>query len=341
MDSSNLQKLHQLIEDNLPDNDFICVVGTSHTYGECVRDGSDRLNIDDLWTSHIENETGIEVINFGRRGLTNNDMVHLIGFLSKSQKVKNLCKMIIIECRFLEPSMPWDFRKYTLMKHATGGNKHFYDILMDRDGKINSPPWWDSRFTQSITDIDFDNFVSRRERRFPLPPGWVPNLKENIKELVIGNIMSHNNELPKKIPFISDIALFEELVDFFVTYNNMCKNSLSHIFQDCNYIQSMIDIVELMEIPVKWFCWDTYTQEPYFASEELLDDSRLHKMREMISETHSIFDYEFNSFLGGAKYQYIMEFGDYPEECDCGHQQEPYHKWIADKTIKEIKENLQ
>ena len=80
----------------IPDEDYIIVIGTSHTLGEC-----DRNKIAGF-PDYLQTCIGIKVVQVGYSGCTNNDLLQVTNELSSLGFFNERCKLVLLEPRITE-----------------------------------------------------------------------------------------------------------------------------------------------------------------------------------------------------------------------------------------------
>jgi hypothetical protein len=336
MPSNTLKFLQkEIILPTIPDHEFICVLGTSHTYGQCHLGKSYRLDNREIWTSHIERYTGIPVLNFGVRGISNEDMTMLLIELLKIDKFKNNCKHVITENRVMENNFAFDFKKHY---YSDEHEDYIRDDIKLSDDFIYFPIYVKSCMFENsdmIDALDYKIKYYEPTHRFPLYPGeGTSRNTEQTKKSILGAVEQVNRVITNKNnPYkLSDTEL-NMMLNYFMTHNELWKYSMAHIMNDLKFISTMNMMCSLANIPYNWFCWDNYMQKPYFT-----DDVVAQSTIDNISNIVDVFDYELTNMRGGSRYRWFAEMPDWPEECDCGHQGASYHEYVANKVIENIRE---
>ena len=93
-DAVNLEELNK----GLPDQPFIAVFGTSHTYGTCKKGDQIVLKESDIWYSVLAKRMGMPVVSFAIPGNSNPRMqMQLMDFLEMENS--KYCKHVFCEIR--------------------------------------------------------------------------------------------------------------------------------------------------------------------------------------------------------------------------------------------------
>lgn len=128
----------------------IYAIGTSHTYGEC----QDRENnkIQKPWPALLSERLGTEVINYGRRGVNNQQLIEMTEHVCQNEKPE----MIIAEMRWhplpllienhenLEKSEEFSENLFSFTRHSDQGYdkyRHQYHAIWRNSFSVEEYPW--------------------------------------------------------------------------------------------------------------------------------------------------------------------------------------------------------
>lgn len=334
----NRETTFQYLNDVMPDNeDFVVVIGTSHTFGECVRTGiGTTIKKEQVWTELLSEKIGLKVVNLGIRGNQNNNMLEKILYLSKLEKFKNRCKLLITENRMIEmiDSGPdfytYMYRQWRESKNDTPTMIPVLDAVLNAHSESTLPKWLDWR---ENVDKGYQNKGDILKPRY-MAMFHAKNFEEHLSHYA-DIVLDHNGRTVLDDHKVSPKRSTNDLIDYANLLYKFKIHGIEHIKDDCRLLSTIAEICRLNDIKFKWFCWDMWMQAPYFYHEEIAE-----KTINYLSQLYDSFDYEMKSFRGGAVYQWLIETGDNPPQCECGHQEEPFHVYVADKVFEEIKEIL-
>ena len=117
----------EFIENNiLPDEDFTLVLGTSHTWGECERGESRRLDFENIWSTKVSKYTNMPTVNLGLHGADNRNFKRILQILKDSKKFKDNCAFVVLENRFGRDSFTVDTAAMLsyVMQYTQSNRKH-------------------------------------------------------------------------------------------------------------------------------------------------------------------------------------------------------------------------
>lgn len=336
----NRKRILEILEMQFPEEDFILAMGTSHTHGVCHRNSKDsniRENMDKirsskmdekyLWTSIASSKIGLPVVNVAVPGMTNNELLDLFLYAIKSEKFKKHCKMVICECRFMHDMIDVDFWNFISKNKG-------YD-LTDQLKHLSESGRSDMT-VEFLKSRKHDEWVHTGMMAHPFEPSQLPVVaKKNLSKYYSRAekiIMDFNTSSFMKGSTLDPKFYGKKLLDAVGSTYDFYHQSMPHIKNDCRILDTMYHMCDILGIKFKWFVWSAYIFDPYFGTEE-----NSNYTMNILSQQYMAFDNDIKNLRGGATYSYVLETGDLPEECDCGHQPESFHKWIANKIIEEIK----
>jgi hypothetical protein len=318
----------------IPDENFICVLGTSHTWGQCEEGGRERIRDGEIWIDLLSEKLGIKVLNLSFPGNFNESILHQLCFLSKIDKFKNNCKMVLVEGRFMENNIPLDYHNIQWKSGKKFSVKdRFEKIRTSPNNPISNRcvPWMWNLHRGSRPDL-IDHSLFTIGERAPCNFGSAFSFDRNV-DYFIDRIQSYNALIEDISPTTINKKRAPELARYMGDIYQYYSYGQSHIQQDCIHYQSMIDLCNLMNIEFRWFCWDYYMHDPYFTNTEEMEFS----IGE-ISKSYELFEKDIPTLRGGGTYAYVIDTEESPPDCDCSHQTEPFHKWISDKIFEELKD---
>ena len=108
--------------------------------------------------------------------------------------------------------------------------------------------------------------------------------------------------------------------------------SISQKARDLYHIRTMIDILNLRNIPSKWFTMDLFINK----NEEEEYDTLVRKFEKAAGISNNLID----GLRYGAYQMYEKDTKNTPSTCDCGHYMPDFHVWVAEKVCSEVKDIL-
>lgn len=308
------EKLSDLAE-LLPDGDFIAVFGTSHTSGICKRGDSEAISHDDIWASIVGNNLGLKVFNASNPGNDNETIIQqMIDFL-EIPGASERCKHIICELRVAEGTTRFGrdlLGSFDILRRA-----EFVPQLTNSyagpkiEGK-NS----DGGLIGHITVAD--KLLSRLTTSFL-------KLKKNEQIQLLQTMVLDINQ-----PVVS--AMHDIVIDILNGFSNYENISMLPFIKDYNHIRTMSALSRSNGIKFNWFCWDEHAQ--------FSDPSDEYKVvKSAFNQTSDVFQCEIQSLKGSAHTNFVRNnsnaiFKD--TLCECGHQNELFHKFVASSIVQEL-----
>jgi len=343
----------------VPNEPFVCVLGTSHTYGECEGKSNGILEYDDIWSTVLSKKLGIRVLNFGLAGATNQELLEALKIFSKIEKFKENCVGVIVEGRYGKDSITLDIPamiNYLTMDLDLWRQEYLRQFAITIKDKCLRQVVPTGMFQmKDVENIINQNESEKFDQIFHLSSAFFKSfritqtevnsdLNEQVLMLIDGVEVMINDynkihllEDEKHSKFelrLTEIAKIIEYVNFSLSMNN--SNMESIVRNQTNQLDNMKEISKNMDIPFYWFSMDNYTTgKSDIGIKEFEEEIDVKKFKYHESFKTDLYDYEI--FDCGASYRYLMETGDLPERCDCGHYLEPFHNWVADKVYDEIK----
>lgn len=344
-----------VINSRLPDEKFIAVFGTSHSSGACDRGGDDLfINNEDVWATQLAEKMGVKVVNFSVPGTTNTFlMLRLMEFL-QMEKSKN-CTHVFFENRFAEMALELSFDKSpfhpsTLMTYyETGLVALGNEVGISKFTIDNLVPDY---YSNDREKQKFHNIIKSIENvffwRIPLVSS-----DERLRETLNKHRSTFETEISALIPEDQRDTAWDEFVENIVKYKTVFRTlhhgGLTLKTRDLVSLASAGMMVKARGINFNWFCWDTKPVSPMKRFKNTLNHNPDFYERHGISTADELndginnllenvypflFEDEIKSLTKGATATYLYEFGDLPECCNCGHQTESFHSWVAEKIYK-------
>ena len=311
------EKLSDLAE-FLPDGNFIAVFGTSHTSGICKRGDSEAIAHEDIWASIVGSELNLEVVNASNPGNDNETIIQqLIDFLDMPGVLER-CKHIIGELRVAEGTTRFGrdlFGNLEILRRAEFvpqlTNSYFGPKLEARDS--------DGGLVGHITVAD--KLLSR------LTTSFLKLKKKEQMQLLQSMVLDVNQ------PAVG--AMHDIVMDILHSFSNYENVSMLPFVKDYNHIRTMSALCRAHNIGFNWFCWDEHAQ-----FEDPTEEYKV--VKSAFKQTTDVFDTEVVSLAGSAHKHFVkslppdVKFSDF--NCECGHQNEGMHRFVADNIINNIKE---
>lgn len=313
----------------LPDEPYIAVFGTSHSAGSCehTRDGEQQfwLPEQEIWCNIVAQELGMPVVNFSVTGNFNLYILEQINQFLELDKRKN-CVQVFAELRIAENTvnishdsvMPWIIDNEQTVSKCINNIK-IASLFITK---------WGRQCIEKHTTVDLWKTFTLEEQ-----------LTKQVAYLK-GNSAAERKSMAKQFTSFSDCL--EDNNDLVNAWNSFMTGFMkfqgqtfaSHV-RDLRMAYTMSTLFRISGIPFKWFCWDTKFKTNQYISEndiELFQE----KCRQLLPGYNKD---ELTCFAqDGAQPAYLFDTAELPEQCDCGHQRESFHKWVANKILEEIKE---
>jgi hypothetical protein len=301
----------------LPDGDFIAVFGTSHTSGVCKRGDSEAISREDIWAEQVGAALGLPVFNASMPGNDNDTIVQqMIDFLDVPG-ARERCKRVICELRIAEGTtrMSRDllgdfgvFRRAEFVPQLTNCYSVPAKTVVDPEdgGLVGHTTITDKLLVRLPTSFKRQD----KKRQYQLLLDMLPDI------------------IDTPAPSMYDVVM--DVLDNFINYENI---SMLPFIKDYNFVKTMNAIWRWNGIPFNWFCWDEHAQ---FG--DPTDDFKV--VRSAFKQVTDVFDTEVK-LLAGSAHKHCSKslpsdtkFSDF--NCECGHQNEVMHKFVAEQIIKEI-----
>lgn len=299
-DTFNLQQY-------IPDNDYMLVLGTSHSFGECRIEEKNQTvhNDSDIWCNRVAADLGLELCNLAVSGTDNYRLTNsLVDFLELVPD-KSKCKMIISEARLHDQTEM--FSNDFVADYSNEIDQIFPDIFRGKDiGRKSSHAFSDNLYHR-YTSKDFES------------PHRIQNAIES-SGIPIGN------EIPREI--------YKRVQRKMRNYYELDAITAQAFIKDLTLIRYMSSLCRIADIPFYWFCWDVYHNNQFNAD----------YVAELFHYTTNVFDSKLRCFPKNASREYLQQTGTDIEKfnqdrCDCGHMKAPFHHWVAEAITKELKQN--
>ncbi len=342
LDNLTPREFEDVVNDSLPAEPFIAVFGSSNTYGSCKRDedGTNIIARHMTYVGQLASKLNMPVINLGVPGVINTELIQLICEFLYLPKVKQHCKHIIAEVRYCESTTmlsPDCFGKsygepYFKWWLNEVNEKLTSQLLRTRD--IECALFLDKVATLDPSMLDNDGFLKKNTKNFKNKYSKMFVINELAKRIPRITKFDHSNltnmfSIPVK-PFGPDrtqISACHSLADL----NNIYNKSVAHLMDDLVKIFSMQAVVNASGIEFNWFTWPA---KQYLS--ELGTDNKKEFLSRVHHQFYRLFESEFKAFEHGAAAGYLYETGELPDQCECGHNTEILHTWIAEKIVLEL-----
>lgn len=293
------------ISDFEPKNDYILVLGTSHSFGACEVKSKDQITIpeNNIWCNLLANKLNCDLFNLSIEGNDNQTMISQLEDYIHLVKNKSKCLMIIAEVRMFDMSdhfsndMVEDFN-YTI-------NRSYPDIFQGKD--ISSV-------------IKHENFKPLNDvlmRRY--------TINHTDRKSITNLLKSVYKDSSKDLP----TALVKDMQRLSTTFREITATTTKNYVKDLYSIKSLSFLCHMAEIPFHWFCWDR----------NQLDKINKAYVDELFRFNTTVFDSKLDCFKFNASDEYIKIYGFdkfKKNHCDCGHMTEPFHEFVAEKIYSEI-----
>ena len=299
-DTFNLQQY-------IPDNDYMLVLGTSHSFGECVIKEKNQTvhNDSDIWCNRVAAELGLQLFNLSVGGTDNHRLTNsLVDFLELVPD-KSKCKMIITEARLHDRTNA--FSKDFVADYSNEIDQIFPDIFRGKDiGRRSTHAFIDNLYHR-YTCMDFE-------------------CPDRIENAIDNSGIPYGNEIPREI--------YRRVEQEMRSYYELNATTVQGFITDLMLIRYMASLCRIAGIPFYWFCWDQYCNNQFNAD----------YVSELFYYNTNVFDSKLKCFPKNASCEYLNQnkldnekFNQ--DRCDCGHMKAPFHHWVAEAITKELKQN--
>ena len=296
-DAVNLEELNK----SLPDQPFIAVFGTSHTYGSCIRGDQIVLKESDIWYSVLAKRMGLPVVNFAVPGNNNLRMqMQMMDFLEMENS--KYCEHVFCELRlsdgaycFTRDVFTDELQKFENNPEIAGGQHYRYNSF------------WENFFTTvAVSKYHKTDYLAQ----------------------CIENSHRDSNYVASKtqIETLAEITKAKGITHF---------SSIQGYIEDLISVRTMQRLVKLKGAKFTWFCWDNKLDglsealmndvNSYFKEHtDIFNDKLLHpNLRQYIMDVEG--EYNGNTML-------------IQNECECSHHNEIVHAWVADRIYEGLNE---
>jgi hypothetical protein len=293
-----------LVPLELPAEPFIAVFGTSHTSGSCRQGDKQALDKSQFWTDIISRNTGLCVVNFSIPGNTNATMLEQIISLLEQPGWKN-CKMIIAEIRWMDSQMSICHSVFAPLD----SNRKELMIPSLWGGHDHKQKWW-NRVTHSNIAMS--------------------KMTHAYAERVVHAAMNlHCNES-------APATAVDMLVEFSIAGGKITHTGHQQLIDDIRSIRAMAAIAAAHAVPFLWFNWN-------YMSLASHDNPDVVFLKEIFKKTTRVFDSMTESLYPSVEAAYVKEFGApgwRDTFCECRHNNEVIHAFVAERISPEIQSRL-
>lgn len=288
----------------LPAEPFIAVFGTSHTSGVCRQGDKPALDKSQFWTDIISRNTGIRVVNFSIPGNTNATMLEQIISLLEQPGWKN-CKMIIAEIRWMDTQMSICHSVFA----PFNSNRKELMIPSLWGGHDHNQEWW--------RQVTYSNIAMSK-------------MSHAYAERIVHTAMNLPSNESAPTPAV------DMLVEGSIAVSKITHTGHQQLIDDIRSIRAMAAIATTHAVPFLWFNW-TYMS---LASH---DNPDVVVLKEIFKKTTRVFDSMTESLYPSVEAAYVKEFGASGWRdtlCDCRHNNEEIHAFVAERISPEIQSRL-
>lgn len=288
------------LKDDIPDEDYIICVGTSHTLGECNREKSPS------YTVFVEEILGIKVLQFGLSGASNRELLQLIVELNALGYLNDRCKLLIVEPRLTENTVRISNDVFASEKEIVDNiTKHHEKNLQLNKCFVEDNPHGGIRFPQPMKDI------------ISIQVG---------PQTLTGGPKALNKKFMETFQGVTDRDFSKEaneVIDH-ASYQLLQTQNLLRWYNDLHLIEAMQQLVKNSGIPFRWFLVDNRIKELRHVrfSEGKVTDI----FKDMLLTT------PIQSLMAGGGNKTLQDV-DPNLLCDCGHFNEEGNKIIAEKYL--------
>lgn len=281
-----------------PENDYILILGTSHSCGVCVR--GDRHFLDsqeEVWCYQVAERLGLDVFNISVGGQTSlNMLAQFNDYFEYFDKSK--CKMVFAEVRLHEGS---EVFSNDLIKDFNYTDRAYSKITpaiaMGRDIGAHS---------SLIDSVLLNRFVFNHKKS---------NSAENIAKAVDINAGP------------TSIKMLKQVID---TYTQVSSLTSRDYIRDLVYIQSLISLSKAHGIPFYWFGWDNSFVD---ATNKIWIDAGFEKVTNIFENRFKFIPTGLvEIFERTYGFDKMMEI-----KCECGHFGTEMHDLAAQLILQELK----
>ena len=285
------------IELKLPDEPFIAVFGSSHTHGDCRRGESQHIAKDQIWTSLLSKSLGIRVVNFAVPGNDNRVITQQIIDLFEQPGSEN-CRLIIAEVRYGATNI--DF------SHSI-----FADLNV-QPKYIVSPLW---------AGTDFETTWWKQEVFTQIALGKLNQQYARSIAAKAMNIKDHSQAPQQAVDVLLSAA---------DGFNKIWGTGHMPLIYDLQSIRTMMALADAKGVPFKWFCWSTTN---------MFRNNNSRQIHDIFEKTTRVFDSIIPEFEDTVVKGFEKIFGESEYSstlCECKHNNEVLHSWVADQIQPNI-----
>jgi hypothetical protein len=306
-----LEQKFEEINQMLPEHDFVACFGTSHTSGACERPNQGiEIPLENYWCNNI----GKPAYNFGLVGNNNDTLVQQVSEFLQLERSKH-CSQIIVEARLGETVTRASMD--TLGDLELIGRKN-YNIALS--SHFESKELRHEKYGWNLypmRDTVHDGLLLR------LPISLIKG-KDRITDYANSCFPSDENPVNKTI--------HRSIKRIIETYHDEVAHTVLEAVLDLQNIKTMEAMCKIAGKKFMWFHWDNN------ALHNDRNDDWLHVKR-CFDQISDIWRNEVPGLHGGVCYEFQKTLTDGLTlddfTCDCGHQTEPVHDFVAEK-IKEV-----
>jgi len=313
----------------LPEEPFIAVFGSSHTWGSCkhVVDGEERteLPVQHQWTHMLQRDSGYPVVNFGKPGIDNQTMIMMLAEFFRLERSAN-CIHVITEIRFNEASFSFSHDMPIQFDHEL---PQFYKSISLEEGCIMHETLASSKFSQvkdahTIMEIANNRFVFGKHGKSPRQM-LEPYLSR------VNAAMGDNKNI------------VDSMEEYLYSHGKLKFNTLNHVMKSHTEILSLQESVLGRGIKFNWFCWDLKYRG------KILKPQIVTELNLMLEKYYPyLVEHQVKGCPDGMIIAYVKTMGvdgqkidsqfDLPT-CDCGHYKRPVQEFVKNHVIKHIELN--
>ena len=310
------------LQKKIPKNDFIIVLGTSHTFGEC--NGVRIPSYVKTLQSHID----MDIVEVGNSGARNIDLIATLTELNDLGFLNERCKLVLVEPRVKDPVIS------TSIDTIIGAKQMRKLLVAENNRTINL----------CRTSLGFDDDSYGKPIKWPVTtresigiksgPGNLHNAKERLDGRL--GLSAHTDADKKQLvkdiwekndAFGGDNSVNEWLTSATHEITTTAEGMLN-LLNDLTLIESMAAIVKNKGIGFKWFVMDDRDEE-------------INMLQFLNSKTSDIFKDRLlsksiqRSMLDLLPHKEPQQFHEAYKHllCDCGHYSETGNQYIANNII--------
>ena len=292
------------IELKLPDQPFIAVFGTSHTSGSCRQGPNQTIKNGQYWTDIVSKNTGLCVVNFSIPGNNNATILEQIISLLEQPGWEN-CKLIISEIR-------WSDSQVSICHSVFAPFNNTRKELMSPSlwgGHDHKRPWWNITAYSNIVMTKMNHEYARR----------IVHTAMNLR----------SEESPPE-------AAVNLLVESSLAGGKIIHTGHQQLIDDIRNIRAMSAIANAHKIPFLWFNWSHMNLYSHDSADVVF-------LKEIFKKTTKVFDSMTENLYPSVEKAYVKEFGTARYRntlCECNHNNEEVHAFVAEKIYPEIQSRL-